>query len=180
MPSDGAQLAASAHPGSYANAGRKIRHFRPVLMTPLVGGQTSPPTVDRACVRSVLEVVLHAELQDARCAGLRDVQGRSDNSHVCSLFAVALSLNTSQRPVYTTALASRQSSTQARRSPLRIPSPFSGSTSRFPFSWQVTWMDGQSTINVASVQPKAAIDAACFAQLHRRGEPGDCVMGVMT
>jgi hypothetical protein len=35
---------------------------------------------------------------------------------------------------------------------------------RIPFSWQVTWVDGQSTINVASVQPNAAIDAARFAK----------------
>ena len=35
---------------------------------------------------------------------------------------------------------------------------------KIPFSWQVTWVDGQSTINVASVQPNAAIDAARFAK----------------
>jgi hypothetical protein len=35
--------------------------------------------------------------------------------------------------------------------------------SAFQFSWLVTWVDGQSTINVLSVQPNAAIDAR-FAQ----------------
>jgi hypothetical protein len=35
---------------------------------------------------------------------------------------------------------------------------------KMPFTWQVTWVDGQSTINVASVQPNAAIDAARFAR----------------
>ena len=35
---------------------------------------------------------------------------------------------------------------------------------KIPFSWQVTWVDGQYTINVASVQPNAAIDAARFAK----------------
>ena len=34
----------------------------------------------------MLEVVLHAELQDARCAGLREVQGQSETRHLCSLF----------------------------------------------------------------------------------------------
>jgi hypothetical protein len=35
---------------------------------------------------------------------------------------------------------------------------------KIPFSWQVTWVDGQYTINVASVQPNAAIEAARFAK----------------
>ncbi len=35
---------------------------------------------------------------------------------------------------------------------------------KMPFRWQVTWVDGQYTINVASVQPNAAIDAARFAK----------------
>jgi len=35
---------------------------------------------------------------------------------------------------------------------------------KIPFNWQVTWTDGQATINVASVQPNAAIDAARFAK----------------
>jgi hypothetical protein len=35
---------------------------------------------------------------------------------------------------------------------------------KIPFSWQVTWVDGQYTINVSSVQPNAAIDAARFAK----------------
>ena len=35
---------------------------------------------------------------------------------------------------------------------------------KIPFNWQVTWVDGQYTINVASVQPNAAIDAARFAK----------------
>jgi hypothetical protein len=39
-----------------------------------------------------------------------------------------------------------------------------GTDVKMPFSWQVTWVDGQSTIKVASVQPNAAIDAARFAK----------------
>ncbi len=39
-----------------------------------------------------------------------------------------------------------------------------GSDVKIPFKWQVTWVDGQYTINVASVQPNAAIDAARFAK----------------
>ena len=35
---------------------------------------------------------------------------------------------------------------------------------KLPFTWQVTWVDGQSTINVTSVQPNAPIDAAKFAK----------------
>ena len=35
---------------------------------------------------------------------------------------------------------------------------------KIPFSWQLTWVDGQSTINITSVQPNAAIDAARFAK----------------
>jgi hypothetical protein len=35
---------------------------------------------------------------------------------------------------------------------------------KIPFSWQVTWVNGQFTIGVASVQPNAAIDAAQFAK----------------
>jgi len=35
---------------------------------------------------------------------------------------------------------------------------------KIPFSWQVTWVDGQYTVNLASVQPNAAIDAARFAK----------------
>ena len=33
-----------------------------------------------------------------------------------------------------------------------------------PFSWQVTWVDGQSTISVTDVQPNVPIDAATFAK----------------
>jgi hypothetical protein len=35
---------------------------------------------------------------------------------------------------------------------------------KIPFTWQMTWVDGQSTIKVASVQPNAAIDAARFGK----------------
>jgi hypothetical protein len=35
---------------------------------------------------------------------------------------------------------------------------------KLPFTWQVTWVDGQSTINVTSVQPNVQIDAARFAK----------------
>jgi len=78
-------------------------------------------------------------------------------------FAVVLNLNTTQPPMYTTALASRQSSTQFRRSPLRIPRP---SGVDLTISVQLASDVGgrSTTINVASVQPNAAIDAARFAQ----------------
>ena len=33
-----------------------------------------------------------------------------------------------------------------------------------PFNWQVTWVDGQSTINLTSVQPTVPIDAAKFSK----------------
>jgi hypothetical protein len=35
---------------------------------------------------------------------------------------------------------------------------------KVPFSWKVTWVDGQSTINLTDVQPNVAIDAAKFAK----------------
>jgi hypothetical protein len=35
---------------------------------------------------------------------------------------------------------------------------------KIPFEWQVTWVDGQSTISLTSVQPNAAIDAARFSR----------------
>jgi Photosynthetic reaction centre cytochrome C subunit len=35
---------------------------------------------------------------------------------------------------------------------------------KIPFSWQVTWVDGRSTIKVTSVQPNVAIEAAKFAK----------------
>jgi photosynthetic reaction center cytochrome c subunit len=35
---------------------------------------------------------------------------------------------------------------------------------KLPFSWQVTWVDGQYTVNLMSVQANAAIDAARFAK----------------
>jgi photosynthetic reaction center cytochrome c subunit len=35
---------------------------------------------------------------------------------------------------------------------------------KIPFNWQVTWVDGRSTINLTSVQPNAPIDAAKFAK----------------
>jgi len=39
-----------------------------------------------------------------------------------------------------------------------------GIDAKIPFSWQVTWVDGQSTIHVESVQPNATIEAARFAK----------------
>jgi photosynthetic reaction center cytochrome c subunit len=35
---------------------------------------------------------------------------------------------------------------------------------KIPFKWQTTWVDGQSTINLTSVQPNAAVDAAKFGK----------------
>lgn len=35
---------------------------------------------------------------------------------------------------------------------------------KIPFKWEVTWVDGQATIMLSSVQPNAAIDAAKFAK----------------
>ena len=35
---------------------------------------------------------------------------------------------------------------------------------KIPFSWQSTWVDGQYTVNLTSVQPNVAIDAARFAK----------------
>ncbi len=39
-----------------------------------------------------------------------------------------------------------------------------GAGVKLPFTWQMTWVDGQYTINVMSVQPNAPIDAAKFAK----------------
>jgi hypothetical protein len=39
-----------------------------------------------------------------------------------------------------------------------------GTGVKIPFSWQMTWVDGQSNIHLTSVQPNAAIDAARFAK----------------
>ena len=35
---------------------------------------------------------------------------------------------------------------------------------KIPFSWQVTWVDGRSTIKITSVQPNVEIEAAKFAK----------------
>ena len=35
---------------------------------------------------------------------------------------------------------------------------------KMPFHWVVTWTDGQGTIQLATVQANAAIDAAKFAK----------------
>ena len=35
---------------------------------------------------------------------------------------------------------------------------------KIPFSWQSTWVDGQYTVKLESVQPNAAVDAARFAK----------------
>ena len=35
---------------------------------------------------------------------------------------------------------------------------------KVPFNWQVTWVDGRSTINLTSVEPNVPIDAAKFAK----------------
>jgi photosynthetic reaction center cytochrome c subunit len=39
-----------------------------------------------------------------------------------------------------------------------------GANVKLPFTWQMTWVDGQYTINLMSVQPNAPIDAAKFAK----------------
>jgi len=39
-----------------------------------------------------------------------------------------------------------------------------GANVKLPFTWQTTWVDGQYTINLMSVQPNAPIDAAKFAK----------------
>jgi outer membrane lipoprotein-sorting protein len=42
--------------------------------------------------------------------------------------------------------------------------PLPGLGVKMPFSWKVTWVDGQSTINLTSVQPNGPIDAAKFGK----------------
>jgi len=39
-----------------------------------------------------------------------------------------------------------------------------GTGVKMPFTWQMTWVDGQYTINLESVQPNAAIEATRFAK----------------
>lgn len=39
-----------------------------------------------------------------------------------------------------------------------------GTGVKIPFTWQMTWVDGQYTVNLDSVQPNVAIDAARFAK----------------
>jgi photosynthetic reaction center cytochrome c subunit len=39
-----------------------------------------------------------------------------------------------------------------------------GTGVKMPFTWQVTWVDGQYTINLESVQPNATIEATRFAK----------------
>jgi len=39
-----------------------------------------------------------------------------------------------------------------------------GAGVKVPFKWQVTWVDGQSTIQLTSFQPNAKIDSARFAK----------------
>jgi photosynthetic reaction center cytochrome c subunit len=39
-----------------------------------------------------------------------------------------------------------------------------GTGVKIPFTWQTTWVDGQYTVNLTSVQPNAPIDAAKFAK----------------
>jgi outer membrane lipoprotein-sorting protein len=39
-----------------------------------------------------------------------------------------------------------------------------GTGVKLPFTWQMTWVDGQYTVNLTSVQPNATIDAARFAK----------------
>jgi hypothetical protein len=39
-----------------------------------------------------------------------------------------------------------------------------GTGVKIPFTWQSTWVDGQYTVNLTSVQPNAAVDAARFAR----------------
>jgi hypothetical protein len=39
-----------------------------------------------------------------------------------------------------------------------------GTGVKIPFTWQMTWVDGQYTVNLESVQANAPIDAAKFAK----------------
>jgi len=39
-----------------------------------------------------------------------------------------------------------------------------GTGVKLPFNWQTTWVDGQYTVNLTSVTPNAAVDAARFAK----------------
>ena len=49
-------------------------------------------------------------------------------------------------------------------SPIPITAIVPGANIKLPFTWQMTWVDGQHTINLMSVQPNAPIDAAKFAK----------------
>jgi photosynthetic reaction center cytochrome c subunit len=42
--------------------------------------------------------------------------------------------------------------------------PLPGLGLKVPFTWQVTWVDGRSTIKLTSVEPNVSIDAARFAK----------------
>jgi hypothetical protein len=52
----------------------------------------------------------------------------------------------------------------AQARPSGQPADQNGVSVKIPFTWQSTWVDGQYTVNLVSVQPNVAIDAARFAK----------------
>jgi photosynthetic reaction center cytochrome c subunit len=168
------QRAIVAHMASGDSAtvynGREAWHaapkdLSPVAMIPLVGADLTGARVDaQLTFPAAIKQLLTGLRADFPAVSIDDkpvfvVQGTIDRVPVKLYFDKTSGLLVRQ---------TRYAPTAVGTVPLHVTysdyRDVPGAGVKVPFTWQMTWVDGQYTVNLESVQPNVAIDAARFAK----------------
>ena len=137
----------------------------PVPFIPLVGADLTGARLDaQLSVPAAIKTLLTGLRADLPTTTIDDkpmsvIQGTTDRVPVKLYFDRASGLlvrQTRYAPTAVGTVPSHVSYSDYREIP--------GTGVKIPFTFQSTWVDGQYTINLTSVQPNAAIDAAKFAK----------------
>ena len=141
------------------------RDLSPVAMIPFVGADLTGARVDaQLTFPTAIKQLLTGWRADFPAVTIDDkpvfvVQGTLDRVPVKLYFDKASGLlvrQTRYAPTVVGTVPTHVSYSNYRDVP--------GTGVKIPFSWQMTWVDGQYTVNLESVQPNVAIDAARFAK----------------
>jgi len=139
------------------------RDLAPVPLMPLVGADLTGARVDaQLTFPAPIKQLLTDWRADFPAVTIDDkpvfvVQGTTDRVPVKLYFDKASGLLVRQTRYAATAVGTVP--THVTYSDYR---EVQGTGVKIPFTWQTTWVDGQYTVNLTSVQPNVAIDAARF------------------
>jgi hypothetical protein len=141
------------------------RELTPLPMIPLLGAELTGARVDaQLTFPAAIKQLLTGWRADFPAVSIDEkpvfvIQGTADRVPVKLYFDKATGLLVRQTRYAPTAVGTVP--THVTYSDYRdVP----GVGVKIPFSWQMTWVDGQYTVNLESVQPNATIEATRFAK----------------